>query len=146
MILVFRKVHFLPWRLKFGHLGASGYQIYFSVYRVDHGKFEIKTFPIFPPPHCTCIPDLRCMDTVACAGCCGGGHISISPAIPKWGIMFVHSLHHERLAAKSTGGVQGPALGPLVGSSDIGRGPGGVAPWKSWISTLQKSKKTCFGG
>ena len=35
MILVFRKVHFLPWRLKFGHLGASGYQIYFSVYRVE---------------------------------------------------------------------------------------------------------------
>ena len=33
----FQKSSYLPWRLKFGHLGASGYQIYFSVYRVDHG-------------------------------------------------------------------------------------------------------------
>ena len=31
----FQKSSYLPWRLKFGHLGASGYQIYFSVYRVD---------------------------------------------------------------------------------------------------------------
>ena len=30
----FQKSSYLPWRLKFGHLGASGYQIYFSVYRV----------------------------------------------------------------------------------------------------------------
>ena len=30
----FQKSPYLPWRLKFGHLGASGYQIYFSVYRV----------------------------------------------------------------------------------------------------------------
>ena len=31
----FQNSPYLPWRLKFGHLGASGYQIYFSVYRVD---------------------------------------------------------------------------------------------------------------
>ena len=31
----FQKSSYLPWRLKFGHLGASGYQIYFSVYRVE---------------------------------------------------------------------------------------------------------------
>ena len=30
----FQKSSYLPWRLKFGHLGASGFQIYFSVYRV----------------------------------------------------------------------------------------------------------------
>ena len=30
----FQKSSYSPWRLKFGHLGASGYQIYFSVYRV----------------------------------------------------------------------------------------------------------------
>ena len=30
----FQKSPYLPWRLKFGHLRASGYQIYFSVYRV----------------------------------------------------------------------------------------------------------------
>ena len=35
----FQKSSYLPWRLKFGHLGASGYQIYFSVYRVDPHPF-----------------------------------------------------------------------------------------------------------
>ena len=35
----FQKSSYLPWRLKFGHLGASGYQIYFSVYRVATSAF-----------------------------------------------------------------------------------------------------------
>ena len=38
------KVSYLPWRLKFGHLGASGYQIYFSVYRVGTNAWDIVNF------------------------------------------------------------------------------------------------------
>ena len=45
----FQKSSYLPWRLKFGHLGASGYQIYFSVYRVVN---ERVTFWLQPPSHC----------------------------------------------------------------------------------------------
>ena len=37
----FQKSSYLPWRLKFGHLGASGYQIYFSVYRVAHKDLSV---------------------------------------------------------------------------------------------------------
>ena len=40
----FQKSSYLPWRLKFGHLGASGYQIYFSVYRVVHLKSTIYAY------------------------------------------------------------------------------------------------------
>ena len=38
----FQKSSYLPWRLKFGHLGASGYQIYFSVYRVGKWRTSSK--------------------------------------------------------------------------------------------------------
>ena len=40
----FQKSSYLPWRLKFGHLGVNGYQIYFSVYRV--GQNPSKSQPL----------------------------------------------------------------------------------------------------